>query len=368
MNQPLRPFVPSSRWSPRFVLSSLLAACLLVASAGCSDKKPLPQVEEVGVLLVGGTRTHNVVKLDEQTGEFLGDFVPASSGGLVAPDALVIGPDGHLYITSGDTEENSAVLRYDGKTGQFIDRFASGHGLFRPYGMVFGPDNLLYVSSFLSDRILRFNGTTGAFVDVFATGDGRPGGLNGPNGLAFGPDGKLYVSTEGTVAVNGQATFPGLPSQVLRYDTATRQSEVFIDQPALSPAGAGYISLLGVVFGPDCDAPGGTCDLFVSDYANDIRRYELGTRALKATLSTNYSGVVPTKNNLGSLTFGTEARLYTVGFDSSTDGQMKGAVLRFDGRTNAPAPASGNAGALFVAPDARLVRPIGITFTRVPKS
>lgn len=342
----------------------LLAVCVPFLAGACGEDSP--EVKERAVLLVGNTRANNVVQIDEQTGEILGDFITAESGGLVAPDSLTLGPDGHVYVASGDTQETSAVLRYDGKTGKFIDAFASGNGLFRPYGVAFGPDDLLYVSSFLSDQILRFNATTGAFVDVFARGDGKPGGLNGPNGLVFGPDGKLYVSTEGSIAVNGQATFPGLPSQVLRFDPSTRQGEVFIDQPALSPAGAGYISLLGLVFGPDCGRTGGECDLFVSDFANDIRRYDRTTKALKATLSTNYSGSVPTKNNLGSLTFGTDFHLYTVGFDNTSGQTPRGAVLRFDGKTNAEQPSTGNPGAIFVPPDDRLVRPIGILSTRLP--
>jgi DNA-binding beta-propeller fold protein YncE len=334
----------------------LLGVGAVVGLTGCGDN-------ERGVLLVGNTRAHNVVKLDERTGEYLGEFITAGSGGLVAPDNIVAGPDGNIYVSSGDTPENSAVLRYDGKTGRFLGTFASGNGLHRPYGLAFGKDNRLYVSSFLSDRLLRFDAKTGAFVDVFATGNGQPGGLNGPNELHFGPDGKLYVTTQGSVA----GTFPGLPSQVLRYDTGTGQGEVFVDQPELSPAGVGYISLLGMAFGPSCEQKGGECDLFVSDYANDVRRYDLNTRALEATLSTNYSGVTPSTNLLGSLTFGEDARLYTVGFDSSEANGYKGAVLRFDGRTNAPLPASGQAGALFVAPDSRLVRPIGITFTKLPR-
>ena len=345
-------------------LSSRLSAFFLLAPAllglGCESPPPVVAPER-GVLLVGNTRAHNVVRLDEETGAFLGDFISAGSGGLVAPDALVFGPDGHLYVSSGDSLANSAVLRYDGKTGQFMDTFASGHGMLRPYGLLFGPDGLLYVSSFLSDQLLRFNARTGAFVDVFATGDGKPGGLNGPNGLALGPDGRLYVSTEGTIAVNGAPTFPGLPSQVLRYDLRTRESTVFVEQPELSPAGAGYISLLGLVFGPDCVTATGDCDLFVSDFANDIRRYDLVTGRLEATLSTTYTGT-PTKNNLGGLVIGTQRRLYTVGFDATPTSTAPGAVLRFDARTNTALPASGQTGALFVPPDNRLVRPIGITF------
>jgi sugar lactone lactonase YvrE len=341
-------------------LLSPLVACLPLLSLGCNGSPPVTPPER-GVLLVGNAQGDNVVRLDEETGEFLGDFVPRGSGGLMAPGALVLGLDGDLYVASGDTVEDSAVLRYDGRTGRFVDRFASGHGLLRPSGLVFGQDGLLYVSSFRSDQILRFNGRTGAFVDVFVTGDGQPGGLNGPGALALGPEGQVYVATSGSVAVDGEPTSRGLPGQVLRYDTRTREAEVFVEQLALSAAGADSLHS-GLVFGPDCVTSSGACDLFVSDFAHDIRRYDLGTGALKATLSTNGSGNVPTTNHLGGLVIGTGRRLYTVGFDSTSGMGASGAVLRFDASTNAPLPAEGQTGAILVPPDARLVRPVGIAF------
>src|SRR5215470_517787 len=53
------------------------------------------------------------------------------SGGLSAPNDLVSGPDGNLYVPSqfGDT-----VLRYNGTTGALIDVFvtASSGGLTQP--------------------------------------------------------------------------------------------------------------------------------------------------------------------------------------------------------------------------------------------
>ena len=359
MNRPA-----SAPWKLSFPLAAL-AACVLAFTAGCDDDDPPEPPAKRGVLLIGNTRADNVVRFDAETGEFLGDFIGDDGpAGLVAPDALIFGPEGDLLVASGDTTENSAVVRYNEETGEFLTVFAVARSLVRPYGLAIGPDGRLYVASFLTDRILRFDAETGSFFDVFATGNGQPGGLNGPNGLAFGPDGRLYVTTQGSVAVDGQPTFPGLPSQVLRFDIATGASEVFIDQPALSPAGLGYISLLGLAFGPDCGTSGGACDLFVSDFANDIRRYDLETRALEATLSTNYSGTVPSGNNLGGLTFDDAGRLYTVGFDNTQEGGLRGAILRFDGRTNAPLPSPGNTGAVFVPPTEALVRPIGITFTR----
>ncbi|WP_413166530.1 hypothetical protein ACL6C3_07430 [Capilliphycus salinus ALCB114379] len=305
-------------------------------------------------LLVGNSEGNNILLFDEQNGDFLGEFIAPGTGGLLAPDDLTFGPDGNLYITSGTTPETSAVYRFDGMTGEFIDIFASGNGLFRPYGAAFGPDGYLYVASFLSDEILRFDGMTGAFVDVFASGNGQPGGLNGPDDLLFGPDGRLYVTTQGSVATNGQADLSaGLPSQVLSFDLTTKTSTVFAE-PTPSPDGSGFVSLLGLALGPEED-------LFVSDFANDIRRYDLETGDLVSVLSTNYTGTVPSNNFIGNLTFDPNNILYTVGFDFTNNNF--GAILRYDGITGEPLPSVGNSGAVFVPTNDKLLRPIGITFT-----
>lgn len=305
-------------------------------------------------LLVGNTQGNDVLLFDEQNGKLLGNFITPGNGGLIAPDDLNFGLDGNFYVSSGNTPETSAILRYDGKTGKFIDVFASGGGLFRPYGTAFGPDGNLYVSSFLTDQILRYDGTTGIFIDVFASGNGQPGGLNGPNDLLFGVDGSLYVTTQGSIADNGNPTFPGLPSQVLRFDLATKTPTVFIDQPTPSPDSFGFVSFLGLALGPDGD-------LFVSDFANDIRRYNLQTGNLVDTLSTNYTGTVPSNNFIGNLTFGANDTLYTVGFDFTKNNF--GAILRYDGVTGNPLPSIGNNGAVFVPTNSKLLRPIGITYT-----
>ncbi len=331
-------------------LAALQATLVLSTfSALCIDVLPVS-----ATLLVGNTKGNNVLLFDEQDGSFIGEFITPGSGGLLAPDALNFGLDGNFYVTSGDTPETSAVLRYNGITGEFIDVFASGNGLFRPYGAAFGPDNNLYVSSFLSDQILRFNGTSGEFLDVFASGNGQPGGLNGPNQLLFAPDGSLYVTTQGSIADNGVPTFPGLPSQVLRFDIATGQKSVLIEQPTPSPDSLGFVSFLGLVLGPEGD-------LFVSDFANDIRRYDLETGSLVDVLSTNYTDTVPSNNFIGNLTFGADNTLYTVGFDSKNN--EFGAILRYDGVTGNPLPSPGNDDAIFVPTDSKLLRPIGIVFT-----
>ncbi|MEP6518986.1 Vgb family protein [Microcoleus vaginatus] len=334
-----------------------------------------------GTFLVSNTRGNNVLRFDGNTGNLLGEFIPPGSGGLSNPDTIVFGPDGNgddqsdIYITSGDKPGNSgeptasAVLRYDGITGAFIDKFVGDNpntavdetgGLFRPYGLAFGPDGNFYVSSFLSDQILRYNGKTGQFIDVFASGNQQAGGLNGPNGLLFAPDGNLYVTTQGSVASNGQPDFSAsFPSQVLRYNPQTRQSSIFAS-PDPSPRSQGFTSLLGMAIGP---ADG---DLYVSDFANDIRRYNLKSGELVKVLSTNYTDTSPSSNYVGSLAFSPIGNLFVVGFDNRANANGAGAVLRYNGKTDEPLPISGNPGSsnssIFVPPDSKLQRPIGIAF------
>ena len=334
-----------------------------------------------GTFLVGNTRGNNVLRFDGNTGNLIGEFIPAASGGLSKPDTVIFGPDGNsdgksdIYIASGDKPAKSgemaasAVLRYDGITGAFIDKFVGDNpntatdetgGLSRPYGLAFGPDGNFYVSSFLTDQILRYNGKTGQFIDVFAAGNQQAGGLNGPNGLLFAPDGNLYVTTQGSVARNGEANFSdNFLSQVLRYNLETKQFSIFAS-PDVSPRSQGFVSLLGMAIGPNDG------DLYVSDFANDIRRYNLKTGELVKVLSTNYTDTVPSSNYVGSLAFSPSGNLFAVGFDNRANANSAGAVLRYNGKTGDPLPIAVNLGSnnnsIFVPPDSKLQRPVGITF------
>jgi sugar lactone lactonase YvrE len=353
----------------RSILFPVVPSILLAAVAGCAVEPGAVDDESVQRaasaapvqhrphVLVANSRGDNIVGYAED-GAPLGDFIPPGRDGLDDPDTMLIGPDHRLYVTSGAEPASSAVLRFDARTGAFLGVFASGHGLHRPYGLAFGADGLLYVASFMTDEIFRFDAATGAFVDVFSHGDGKPGGLNGPNSLVFGPDGGLYVTTEGSVA----GEFPGLPSEVLRFDIATGAHSVFIAQPEPSPASLGFVSLLGLTFGPDCDCDCDrrhSCDLFVSDFANDVRRYDPATGELEHQLDTNYTGTQPSNNFTGGLSFDRRGRLFVAGFDHETEGNP-GALLRFDSVHNRPLPAHGEPGALFVPPSPQLVRPIGV--------
>ncbi len=299
-------------------------------------------------LLVGNTRGDNVYQFNAQTGAFIKEFIAPRTGGLSDPDTLLYGPDANgdgqadLYVASGNKPSTStevgasSVLVYDGQSGAFIKALVRDNpattvdetgGLFRPYGMAFGPDGNLYVSSFRSDKILRYNATTGAFLDVFASGTGTANGLNGPNGLLFIGN-SLYVTTQGSVAdADGNVSFV-FDSQVLRYDSLAAGSTpiVFAPQPTPDPASFGFVSFLGLALAPNGD-------LYVSDFANSIRRYNLTTGTLVETLSTNYTGTTPSSNFIGNLAFSTTGDLYVAGFDVNTE---IGAVIRYDGSSGTP--------------------------------
>jgi streptogramin lyase len=248
----------------------------------------------------------NVLQYDERTGEFLGEFIPSGSGGLGLPNGLIFGPDGNLYVCSLGTNSilrydgitgdplpspgnsgatfvssgsgglsfgiigesgsgwlifgpdgnlyatsggltappgSSSVLRFDGKTGEFIDAFvpAGSGGLTGPRALVFGLNGNLYVNC--NDPgpgpVLRYDGTTGAFLDVFVPAGSNPFGENrsgSSRGLVFGPDGNLYVGS-----------FPKLHPSVLRYDGRTG---ALIDA-FVSEGSGGLTNLTGPLFGPD---------------------------------------------------------------------------------------------------------------------
>ncbi len=331
--------------------SSAIAGALTILVASASEAK--------AALLVGNTQGDNVLIFDERSGKLGGEFIPAMPG-FYSPDDLTFGPDGNLYVTfatnpnSSSPARGGAILKFDGKTGDFLGRFDNGGSLNRPYGIAFGPDGYLYASSFLSDEIIRYDAVTGDFVDVFATGTGTVNGLNGPNDLLFGKDGTLYVTTQGSVKGSFGVFFE---SQVLQYDLSNPSSPtVFVAQPTPSPDSFGFVSFLGLAFGP-------SGDLFVSDFANDIRRYDLFGNLLD-TLPTNFTTTAPPSLNfVGNLAFDPNGLLYTVGFDLTKGNQ--GAILRYDGETGDPLPSLGQGGAVFVPTNPALKRPIGVAYSPI---
>ena len=92
-----------------------------------------------GFLYVANVDSHNVLRFNGETGEFVDQFVTSRSGGLSTPHDMGFGPEGNLFVASQDTHE---ILRYDGQTGDFIDTFvvARSGGLLQPWSLLFLPD------------------------------------------------------------------------------------------------------------------------------------------------------------------------------------------------------------------------------------
>ena len=128
--------------------------------------------------------THRVLRYDGTTGAFIDEFVPELTAGMDTPSGITFGPDGHLYVGSSATDR---VLRFHGVTGEYLGDFvtAGSGGLDLPVGLTFGPDGNLYVASAATPEVssvLRYDGRTGAFIDAFIP----PGGaVTGPRSLAF---------------------------------------------------------------------------------------------------------------------------------------------------------------------------------------
>lgn len=198
-----------------------------------------------GNLYVAGSSLAGAVMEYDKTGAFVKVLVPALTGGLIFPEGITIGPDGLLYVCDNNPSGPGAVRRFDGSTGAFVDAFVPGDytkngGLNQPLDLTFGPDGNLYVtSSFVvqgnnsqNGAVIRYDGRTGAFIDYFVAAGSN--GLLDPWGLAFGPDYNLYVSSTGT-------------NSVMRFDG---RKGTFIDN--FVPANSGQLNMpTGLVFGPD---------------------------------------------------------------------------------------------------------------------
>ena len=206
-------------------------------------------------LLVGSWATHAVYRVNEKTGTFA-PFVTSRSGGLSTPDGLAFGPDGNLYVASADTSE---VLRYDGRTGEFIDVFAS-QNINRAGFLSFGPDNYLYVSNG-DGRVTRHDSNSGAFVDVFI----QDPQLSFPVGLAWSGE-HVFV------------TDFNAPANVLRFDAISGE---FVDVFATDPVAPIY---------PLFDQDG---DLLVADYGgNRVLKYDRDGNLVNSLTNPLLSGPV----------------------------------------------------------------------------
>ncbi|MGB8604636.1 hypothetical protein [Bradyrhizobium sp.] len=248
-------------------------------------------------LLVASQFDHTVREYDRTTGA----FVRVAASALGDPLGVVIGLDGNLLVSDGQTNQ---VKRYDSGTGAFIDVFASTN-LAGPTGMTIHQGVLYVTNSNPPQGVQKFDATTGVNTGNFVPSLAYPsprdvkvnpannrlyvlyynaatvetfdlttmasfgllmpagspigsGGLYTPSAMAFGPDGNLYISG---------GTFGGNLG-VRRYNPTTG---AFID--FFANTGSDLYSPIGITFGPDNNLYVAT-----SAFANVMRfNYPTGT-------------------------------------------------------------------------------------------
>ena len=169
----------------------------------------------------------------------------------VAPSDLAFGPDGNLYVSSGDK-----IFRFDGDNGNFIDVFISENksGLNNSQGLSFGK-NYLYVSSYDNNRILRYDSQDGMFIDEFV--ESRNHDLRLPVGNALDKNDDLYVASQGT-------------NKILQYDGETGK---FLDEIKLQNSPYDLVLDVNDV-------------MYVSLFdSNEVMSYDLNTKQFSLLLS-----------------------------------------------------------------------------------
>lgn len=169
----------------------------------------------------------SVLRFNGMTGAFKGEVMT----GLDKPDGITVGPDGNLYVANNTTivrcSPEGKVLAGAGQIG----RIFSDGPLKSAAGLTFGPDGNLYVASQSNGWILRYDGKTGQYLGVFASAN-----LTAPSDLTFGPDGHLYVASTGGPGFNAESGY------VAKFNGASGDL-----MERLSPEARGA---LGIGFGP----------------------------------------------------------------------------------------------------------------------
>jgi streptogramin lyase len=175
----------------------------------------------------------------------------------------------------------------------------------------------LYVVDYDGNNVLRYNEANGTFLDTFVSPGS--GGLQNPRGLSLGRDGNLYVTSN-----NG----------VMRYDGTTGSPLPAPGQTGATfvPVGSGGLqSAAQLVLGRDGN-------LYVGSQGNNsVLRYDGTTGDFIDTFVPPGGGGLYTPRGF---VFGPDGNLYVI---------SQNTVLRFDGTTGAPLPASGQTGSVFAS-------------------
>ena len=285
-------------------------------------------------------RGKQVLRYHGETGALIDVFIPPNYTTQQNIKHFVFGPDDHLYVSK--YEHPGLVSRYNIQTGARIDVFvqlepATEGRLDAPEGLLFGSDGLLYVSDEGSSNILRYDGTSGAYVDVFVEPSG--GSLSRPNGITFGAQGELLVIQSNLIKQYDGDT--GLIQRVFEEPNAPRPS--YASNITIGPDGDVYVcGSEGVLrFDKDSGATRGrftqsdrpctgnaafgpSGDLFMLDIQEErVLRFNGSTGELMGEFVSPGSGGLVSSE---WITFGPDGHLYVSNYSQ---------ILRYDGSTGA---------------------------------
>ncbi len=211
---------------------------------------------EIFDLYISSSRRHSVELYDGVTGEHIKTFISPGTAGLNDVQEVRFGKDGALYVSSmGST----AILKFNGQTGDFIESFTSGYELDRPTKMNYGPDGLLYVSQWgnTRDAVVKFDTTSGTFV-----GEVLPSYFQGMD-QTWDDDGNLYITSW------------GIPD-VRKFDSQGNALGVLINSSLTGPVNLWI----------DGD------DLYVSDWSvGQVKIFDKNSGAFKSTFVTGLTRV-----------------------------------------------------------------------------
>ena len=212
--------------------------------------------------VLNNSGSDRVVWYDGISGALGGRFIDANAGGNYnSAEFMFFGPDvtndgvPELYGTSA---ANGIIFRFNGATGQYIDRFLNGGaGLIGGRDLIFHTDGKLYVANGAGNSIVRFDAQTGQAGEVFvAVGSG---GLSNPHGMTFGPDvngdgaADLFVASQANASV---VCYDGVSGDLIRVlvppgagGLLAAASVLFLDHAR----NAGDVNCDGLLNGADID-------------------------------------------------------------------------------------------------------------------
>jgi streptogramin lyase len=152
-----------------------------------------------GDLYVASQGTGQVLRYDGKTGAFIGAFAAVG-----APTGLTFAPDGSLFVAT----VSGTTYHYDTYSGNLLNIFAGG-----PY-LAIGPDGNLYVTTGeLPGMVGRYSSTTDTFLGNLINDPG----LNTPAGYVFQSAPEPSALMLGIVGLFSLGTFGLVRKRRLRY-------------------------------------------------------------------------------------------------------------------------------------------------------